>query len=85
MVLKKLTEIENNTNVTDNSIYFNGIDRTEDTISTVADREHIVDKELIVLKASEVQHEPMQWLWKGWLALENYIFLQVPLALEKQL
>lgn len=69
MGLKELTEIEDNTNVTDNGIYFNGIDRTEDTISTVANREHFVDKSLIVLKASEVQHEPMQWLWKDWLAL----------------
>ena len=69
MVLKKLTEQEENTNVTDNGIYFNGIDLTEDILSEVTDREYIADKELIVLKASEVQHEPMQWLWKGWLAL----------------
>ena len=34
MGFDKLTEREENTNVTDNGIYFNGIDLIEDTIST---------------------------------------------------
>ena len=63
MSLIELIEKENNRNIKENDVYLNDVDLVENTITDVSNRE------LIVRKASQVQHEPMQWLWKGWLAL----------------